>query len=80
MSGQRTVVANVRRRSNMTKDQLIENLKISIAYSREQEAMYFEKRTSHPDFAVWQAMHEWYQGRAEAFDSALEMAEKLEEV
>jgi len=63
----------------MTKDQLIENLKISVAYSREQEAMYFEKRTDHPEMTVWSDMHEWYQGRAAAFDSALEMAQRLED-
>ncbi len=63
----------------MTKDQLIENLKISVAYSREQEAMYFEKRTNDPDLMVWSDMHEWYQGRVSGFDAALEMAERLEE-
>ena len=64
----------------MTKDQLIENLMSSIAYSKEQEAMYFEKRTDHPDCAIWSDMHGWYQGRAAAYESALEMAQRLEEV
>jgi len=67
----------------MNKQELIQNLKDRIVYNEDQRAYYeglhAEEVAKGDTISIWSELVDWYKGKIVAFETAIEMAEMLDE-